>query len=346
MPEITTTAPATSAPAVSPAIPSQTTNNGAPVKTAEVNGNQDKLNESAGLRRQLRETTTKLTEATARGAELEKKIADFDQLRPLADKHGEVSRLLKEGKHVEAMKAAGVELEQAFAQWVEENENNPAPAGPSKELVELQAKYDAIAARLKGEDDEKTKATEDAKTKAAEQRRAGVVKEISDKIASDGARWVRCAKDSAEASETALNVVQEKAREIIKERAEAQGFDLSKLTAEQAAAIAISDKEADELFGLALDAVEAEYKALADKFHVPEVKRPASATVRPIGDYFRKDGSSNRDSSTGSERKVAVTLDGTRGSLRTPKEQETRGKLSAGDAKAKALASIRARSAR
>lgn len=340
MPEIATTPTTTTPAAPIPGQPSQ--NSAPPVKTADVAGDQDELGKWAGLRRQLRETTTKLTEANAKAAEHERKVAELEQLRPVADKAGTVEKLVKEGKLVAAMQAAGVELEQAFAQWVEESEGKATPSAPSQELIDLKAKYDAIEARLKGEDDAKAKADEDAKAKANDAGRADVLKGLNDKITADGARWVRCAKEPGEAADSALSVAQEKARAVVQQRAVAKGIDLSKpLTAEQAAAVSVTDAEATELFDLALDAVEAEYKALAEKFHIPEAPRVRPATVPHIGDYLRKPADPNRDSSPVAERKVAVTLDGQRGSLRTPKEMETRGKLTADEAKAKALRAIR-----
>lgn len=335
----TTTTPVTPA----APIPGQTSPNSAPpVKTAVVAGDQDKLGEWADLRRQLREATSKATAAETKAAEHAAKVAELEQLRGGADKAGAVEKLVKEGKLVAAMQAAGVELEAAFAQWVEESEGKAAPAAPSQELLDLKAKYDAIEARLKGEDDAKKAAEEDAKKRGDESGRAEVLKGLSDKITAEGARWVRCAKEPGEASDSALSVAQEKARDVVAKRAAEKGIDLTKpLTAEQARAVSVTDAEATELFDLALDAVEAEYKALAEKFYIAEAPRVRPATVPHIGDYLRKPGSPPRDSSTGSERKAAVTLDGQRGSLRTPKEQETRGKLTADEAKAKALRAIR-----
>lgn len=348
MPEITMTPPAIPAPGVSghvannPAPAPKPNAPAAPVKSTEVPGDDAKLTEWAGLQRRLRETTAKLTEANSKVSDFEKRLADLETLRPVADKAGAVDKLLKEGKLVDAAKAAGIELEQAFAQWVEESEGKAGtPAAPPKELTDLVDKYNALEARLKAADDAKTKDADDARTKAGEAQRAATLKGLTDKVTAEGSRWVRCAKEPAEASEHALGVATEKAAAIIKERAEAKGYDLANIAPEQAREIALSDDEATELFDLSLDAVEGHYKALADKFHVPEPKR--AATVRPIGDYFRRrEADPNRDSSTGGERKVAVTLDGQRGSLRGPKETETRGKLDAGAAKTKALASIRA----
>jgi len=287
-----------------------------PVTTADVNVDPEELGKWAKLTRTARELRSTLAEKDTVLKALEQKVADLEQRTPLADRAATVERLAKEGKLVDAMKAAGVELEQAFAQWVEESEGKSTPSAPPAELVDLKAKYDALEARFKAADDEKTKAADDEKVQAAEAGKASVLKGLNEKITAEGARWVRCAKEPETASQDALNVTVEKVKALKR---------------------AVTDEEAAELFDKALDAVESEYKALGEKFYIPEAKRPA--TIRPIGDYLPK-----RDSSPVAERKVAVTLDGQRGSLRTS-TTETKGKLTAEEAKAKALASIRSMTA-
>jgi hypothetical protein len=260
-------------------------------------------------------------EAKARNAELEKQVAELSGHKPAAEKAGTVERLIGEGKLIEALEAAGVDIEKAFAQWVEKGEGAPASAGPPKELIELQAKYDAIEKRLKDEDDKTAKDDEAAKAQAIEEGRTSTIKGIADTIATDTARWARCAKDPAEASADAFSIAVEKVKALGR---------------------AVTDAEAKELFEKSLDQAEAGYKALAEKFYVPETTpvrsrwRPAAATVAPSGDAVPA-----RDSSPVAERKVAVTLDGQRGSLKTP-STESRGKLTEAEAKAKALESIRA----
>jgi uncharacterized membrane protein len=342
MPEITEN-PSTATPAPQRAILDQAVKNSpAPAKAVEVPGDAEKLTEWATLKRQLREANTKLTEVTSKATEAEKRAAELESLRGVADKAGTVERLTKEGKHLEAAKAAGLELEQAFAQWVEESEGKPGKAEVPQDVLDKLARVEAIEKRLQADDEAKAKADQEAKERAGGEQRAGMLKGFADKIAAEGSKWVRCAKDPAEASEHALAVVHEKARTVLAGRAADKGYDLAKLTAEQAAEIAITDTEAAELFDLSLDAVEAEYKGLGEKFYVPEPVRERPATIRPIGDYLKKhQADPNRESSPVVERKAAVTLDGQRGSLRTPKELESRGRLTADEAKAKALRSIR-----
>lgn len=323
MPEITTTPPVipSSAPAPAPAaakapaaLPGKTTGNPAPGTRATVDIDAEDLGKWAGLGRNLREVRGKLTASEAKLVEYEKKISELEGLRPVADKGGNVERLVKEGKHLEAMKAAGADLEAAFAQWVADNDGAAAPTAPPKELIELQARFDALEAKAKAEDEAKGKETEAEKVAAFEAGKQAVVKDLSDKIASDSKRWARCGKEPAEAANDALQVAVEKVKALGRN---------------------VTDAEAVELYDKALDQVEAGYKALAEKFYIAEAPRVRPTSIAQVTDYLRA-----RESSPVAERKPAVTLDGQRGSLRSP-ATETKGKLTEAEAKAKALASIR-----
>lgn len=351
MPELTLTAPAipaSSTSAATPAAPkpvvsgSSSRNSPAPAAPAiDVPIDGAKLGEWAKLNRTIRETSAKLTESATKNADLERRLAELEGFRDPATKATEIGKLVSEGKQLEAMRLAGVKLEDAFAQWVEDNENNPAPSKPPAELLELKAKYDELAARAAREDDAKKKADEDAANQSAQAQHTETTKGLADKIATDAARWPRCGKEPGEAAEDALGIASEKAKAVIAARAGEHGIDLSKaLTADQRKLVELTDAEANELLDLSLDAAEAGYKALAEKYHVAPPAR-STATVRRIEDYFRKDVASTRDGSPVAERKVAVTLDGQRGSLRTARGQETKGKLSEADARTRALASAR-----
>lgn len=320
MPEIATSASAV--PAVTPAAPAAlplkpSANSPAPAAaapgtTATIDADADEVGKWAKLARTNRE-------AKATIAQLTKERDELAALKPTADKAGAVEKLIKEGKFVEAAQAAGHDVEKLFAQWVESGEAAPAANGPPKELVEAQAKLDAIEKRLKDADDAKAKDDETAKTAAQEAQRAETVAGIATMIATDGARWARCAKDPAEASNDAFHIAVEKVKTLGR---------------------AVTDAEAKELFEKSLDQAEVGYKALAEKWDVPELpRRPArAATVAPdIRDYLP----ASRESSPVAERKPAVTLDGQRGALRSA-STETKGKLTEAEAKAKALASIRA----
>jgi hypothetical protein len=309
-------APPARAPSVTPVTIAPAAKPAAPVAIADVNVDAEDIGKWGKLQRQARELKSKLTAADARAAEFEKELG---ALRPAADKGSAVEKLVKEGKLTEAMKVAGLEAEAAFAQWVEDSEGKPAAAGPPKELLDLQARVDALDALKKAEDDAKKAADAEQLTVAQQAQRAEVVKGLTDKITADGARWARCGKEPGEAAEDAIGVAREKAKLLGR---------------------AVTDAEAEELLDKALDAVEAGYKALAEKFYIPEAPKPRFG-ARPATVAKGKDDVLARESSPVVERKVAVTLDGQRGSLRAP-ATETKGKLSEAEAKAKALASIRA----
>jgi hypothetical protein len=275
--------------------------------TAEVNIDPGELGKWSKVSKAKRAAETELAAAKTR-------IAELEALKPSADRSSTWDKLKAEGKFLEALKSTGLTKDEQytlFEQWSKAPADDSEPAPVPAEFTDLRARFDALEAAKKADDEARTKRDQEAKSQANERDRAEALNQIQKTIEGDASRWARCAKDPETARLDAAKVAAEKVRALGRP---------------------INEAEFDEISRAALDVMEGHYKALADKFYIPEAKR--SATVRPIRDYIR-------DSSPVAERKTAVTLDGNRGSLRTP-ATETKGRLTEAEAKAKAMASIKA----
>lgn len=208
---------------------------GAPA--AEVDIKPDELGRWSKLHRENREYKAKLDAAEARAAE-------FDKVKPEAERATKLGGLVGEKKWIEAMEAAGIDPEAAFEAWVQVSQDGAAPP-PSKELLDLQA--------WKAEQEKKAKEAEEASRTTAQSKAARTVDAyLGEQLAKPDAKWALCGREAnrAEAVTDARQII---GNMVARWKKENNGAD-------------VPSAEAEKFSSAAFDQLEAHYADLGKRY--------------------------------------------------------------------------------
>ena len=246
--------PAASAPAPKPAEPPPAK----PAEPVKIDMDEKSLSQFTQLSKDVRETKEKLKAAEAKLAE----FANFEKARGLA----------KDGKHYDAARAAGIDVDAALAELLQANPGQQA----SPELVALKREIDALKA--KGDETEKAQAA----AKAAEAEAA--IKNdraIAGKFVTDSAtKYAHLAK-APELVDAAFNDFRQSREKLEKDTgAPMPGDEQAKLLL---AALDVHEEKWAKVFGVAKTetpaaGLDASVRASAQ----PAVKQPERMTFAQV----------------------------------------------------------------
>lgn len=226
-----------------------------------------------------------------RVAAAEKDRPDVEGLRARASKLDAFDGHVKAGKHLEAAKAIGLDLEAAFAEWMQTEQQQQTPP----EVRELQAKLAALEAERE-ERSKQSKAAEEQEAAAQQRRhqeaaRAEFAKRIEEDAKSTAPKYPHCAA-APDAAQDVL-VIAQKAASAARTKL---GRNLN-------------DAEVEQLMATSLVTLEAHYKALAERL--------GKVTPPPAAGGGNGASSSTRDADPVA-RPTSMTIDSRRGSLTQP----------------------------